>query len=618
MASGNHEADPSRKSGENSEAAGEVGRGEAIYTRYESAEDYKKFKEVLAATLPGRIPVEVLHNELEDEEYGKLEAALNAAFAEPAAAPENNPVAQPAGGDESEAAAAAAAAAATEAARTTYAAEHGVVPIGSETVGDDDEKKKAAQKRNVGRGVVTFAAGAAAAVTALAALGVIGDAGQEAILPTGTGDKAPQTEAGQQDQQEAAEDGETLGEYEDSLAGTYADAEDPSQINHNKLSRDGLHEAPYNFGESAIVYDENGEVDLDATYANAMERETWVAHHSTIEFAGQYALLSDGVKVPEAVGLTGQQLSQRMMEDAAFKKQVVESFMALMEAPGATEISQITGTYANMYLIETAQEGKNITSDNTILKHCITEENGSYVLSLTYQDGKDGKTHTLLMRLGCGFQPVAKEKSPEWTGITDTTPPMPDPEPPVPVNPEPDNPDPDKPDPDKPDPDKPDLAPKTDQPGIIGEWGSDVDLTPTGEGVPDGQGVTFYEDDQGGGSFNKPDKVNEEAEKAEDQSGAGVLENAPSPADEAAANNQAAADEAAAQARENFENSVVATNPDTGEGMTMGQVEDAVNNGGMSQDAANEAIADGLGDQLEGLDDDNDGVINPEDLPDDW
>ena len=311
----------SGRTGENPAAAGAMeGRGKEIFEKYQyDDDDYAKFLTVLSETLPGKTPLDVLNDSLDEDELKRLNDALDAAFKEPEPAE-----AQPAGADS-----AAAAAAATAAARTAYAREHGVVPRNAETLTEQEARERKERNKNLAQSSVKVAAGVAAGVAAtLLVVGGMGGSGSEApaqVPETNTGEAVVQNE-----QETSAESNEGLGEYEDSLAGTYADAEDPTQINHNKLARDGRTEAPYNFGESSIVTGEDGEVDLEATYANAMEREEWLAHHSTIEFAAQYALLSDGVKVPDAVGLDGQELAKRMMEDEQFKEQVVESFMDLL------------------------------------------------------------------------------------------------------------------------------------------------------------------------------------------------------------------------------------------------------------------------------------------------
>ena len=600
------EKDPTGKPGEATARTMEE-RGQEMFNKYQySDEDYAKFLGVLSETVPGKGPRDVLNGDLTEEEMNSLLDALDTAFGK-VEEQQEQPTAQPAGGDR----ATEAAAAATAAAQTAYAMEHGVVPANTETITEQEAKENDARKaraKKIAREVIIFAAGAAAAAGTLAIVGSVGG-GTEALPANAPEDNADKNPAivNNIDNEATAETHEGLGEYEDSLAGTYADAEDPTQINHNKLSRDGRHEAPYNFGESAIQYDGEGNVDLEATYSNAMERETWLAHHSTIEFAAQYALLSDGVKVPEAIGLDGQQLAKRMMEDEQFKANVVESFMNLMQTPGATEIRQITGKYANVYMLEYAPDGTVIDSTNTELKYCVTQEDGSYVLALTYQDGKDGRTHTLLLRLGCGFQPVAEIGSDEAQIIEDTIEPIEDPEEQdedEDDEEEDEDQDEDEDEDEDPDPDpEPRLDPKTDHPGIIGEWDEgDTVVTPTGPEVQPGQSTTFYGDEDGGGSFEAPAPKSPEAEVAEDQSdlgdGTGVLEEDKTLDEVVAANNQVEADQRSEDADTAFHEEVIAHDPVTGDGMTIDDLEDAVGSGNMTQEEANTAIANDIANQI--------------------
>ena len=351
------------------------------------------------------------------------------------------------------------------------------------------------------------------AVAATAAI-LAGTAAVSAVVGAGlggafNGGKAP--EATQQEEADAAaateaqEDGESF-DISDNYRGRFAD-ETGNYANPNK-------DKPWNFGES-----------YEYTTPEAFREEVQeVAKHEPAMFASWYYDLDDSVKIPGTENMSMAELQQAMMEDEDLHKQMVETFIAVTEDAEFNE-DTVTGEYTNVYAQTTGGNGEQITSENTHAVHCVTNENGSKVVVMTYKT-KDGRTVTLTFREACGLQNIRKTGTPESDKIITSTPEIETSEPDNPDNPgNPDNPD----NPGNPDkPDEPDeLKEKTDfdeddvfrDDDAGSEWEEDDEAiseeTKTEEPSTPAK-EDFHEDT---GNYSEPEPASEESQHAEQQTG---------------------------------------------------------------------------------------------------
>ena len=378
-------------------------------------------------------------------------------------------------------------------------------PRTPETSGNSGTAENAGMERgsnntsngNMGRAV---AATAAALASVAAITGVVG-AGLNGAFDGG---KAP--EATQQEEADAAaaaeaqEDGESF-DISDNYRGRFAD-ETGNYTNPNK-------DKPWNFGES-----------YEYTTPEAFREEVQeVAKHEPAMFSSWYYDLDDSVKVSGTENMSIAELQQAMMEDEDLHRQMVETFIVVTDGAEFNE-DTVTGEYTNVYAQTTGGNGEQITSENTHAVHCVTNENGSKVVVMTYKT-KDGRTVTLTFREACGLQNIRKTGTPESDKIITSTPEIETPEPGSPDDPG---------NPDKPgDPGKPDepneLKKKTDfeeddvfrDDDAGSEWEKDdgaISEETKTEKPSTPAKEDFHEDT---GNYSEPEPASEESQHAEQQ-----------------------------------------------------------------------------------------------------
>lgn len=264
-------------------------------------------------------------------------------------------------------------------------------------------------------GKTALSAGIAVTVGAGIMAGALGAANSVDKAGAKTPDDSPKQEEKQADElAEAHEAGESF-DISDDYRGRYAD-ETGNYTNPNKIGRNGQ-EAPYNFGEA-----------YEYTTPEAAKQEIQtVSMHEKVMLSSWYFDLADSEKVPGTENMSMEELRQAMNEDEDLHRQIVEKFLAISD-DATFEESTVTGDYTNVFARTNGGNGEFITSDNTEAVHCVTHENNTKVIVMTYKL-KDGGTAQLIFREACGLQNIRKVGTPESEKIITTTPEIPNPEP---------------------------------------------------------------------------------------------------------------------------------------------------------------------------------------------
>ena len=448
-------------------------------------------------------------------------------------------------------------------------------------------------------GKTALSAGLAVAVGAGIMAGAIGAAnGVDKAGAETPEDPQKQEETQTDEMAEAQEDGESF-DISDNYRGRFAD-ETGNYTNPNKIGRNGQ-EAPYNFGEA-----------YEYTTPEAAKKEIQeIAMHEPAMFSAWYFDLDDSVKVPGTENMSMAELQQTMNEDEDMHRKMVEAFIAVTEQATFRE-NTVTGDYANVFARTTGGNGEQITSDNTEAVHCVTHEDGSKVIEMEYQVGKD-KTAIMTFREGCGLQNIRLVGTPESEKIISTSPEIPNPEPqpdePGGGDPEDDTPTPED---DTPTPEDDTPTPEDDTPTPEDDTPTPEDDTPTPEKTPFDQDQVFHDDDAGTTWEEDPGAITEDTITEEPDVPAqedfhedtGNYEEPEAPSQDSQEAAQDTAEQVAPEVQEERQEAAEAQQEANESGHEANQANEE--RGVRSEEQMAEDLADYAND---------DGTINPDDIP---
>ncbi len=417
------------------------------------------FLDVCKKTIPDFHFFKLINGEYSEEEVGQIETAVEDRKTKQSMLPPSNRGGAEAGPAEKSGSAETAAPAETAGVEAAPARPHTVTAeVGGTNGENSDEKYRKAldaalaaeaarnkeedeerRSKNKKVGAVALLVAGALAAGGLAGGAIVHNVENQNV------DKAPVESTQEDEADQAVEDEETAesaeglqiredyrGGYEDEDGNHvhgYAD-ETGKHTNPNKIGRTG-EVAPYNYDE-AFTYESHDQ------FIDHLDED---AHRQMVLFAGRYSMLDDSVKPEKARGLDDTQLVELMRSDPAAHQEIVDSFSALLHAEttqsGAT---QVTGDFTNKFVEPTVEDGVMLGDRNLENRHCITHEDGSDVVYLTYAL-PGGGTDTVYFRMACGLQPIAETGTPQSDRIIEHTPemPTPDPEKPTPDKPTPED-----------------------------------------------------------------------------------------------------------------------------------------------------------------------------------